>query len=114
MIVHNAFISGESPNFSIENILIGSVVLSGPLMKIFMITSSRDSANASMEPEITAGKIDGSVIVLNTVTFDAPKSIAASSIDMSKSASLDLTFISTNGIQKVVCARTNVNIPKSN
>ena len=67
-----------------------------------MIISSNDNAKASIAPESTAGKIIGNVIVLNTVSFDAPKSIAASSIDKSNPASLDLTFISTNGVQNVV------------
>ena len=60
--VHNALISGVTPVFSWVYTLIGNVDSLGPLIKILITTSSIDMANASSEPEITAGIIRGNVI----------------------------------------------------
>jgi hypothetical protein len=112
IIVHNALISGDNPNFNIEKILIGKVVLSEPDTKKFIITSSKDNANASIAPESIPGNVSGKIIVVNTLNLLAPRSIAASSIELSNPENLALTTISTNGMQKVACDKTKVVMPK--
>ena len=74
--VHNALISGVTAVFSCVYTLIGSVDKRGPFTKILITTSSMDMANASNEPEITAGIINGSVISRNARKGPAPRSLA--------------------------------------
>lgn len=109
--VQRAFISGDSPNLSIENIFIGRVVLAGPDTKKFIITSSKDNIKAIMAPAAMPGNIFGSTIVKNTFSLLAPKSIAASSMEESNPEILALTIINTKGILKVAWENTSVPIP---
>ena len=91
--VHNALISGVTPVLSCVYTLIGSVDRRGPFTKILITTSSIDMANASSEPEITAGIIKGSVISRKALNGPAPRSLAASSSAGSMPASLAFTSI---------------------
>ena len=80
-IVAKALISGDTPNLTLEKINMGNVVAPGPETKLEITKSSRESVNASSQPEIIAGKIIGSVISQMTLAGFAPRSIAASSRD---------------------------------
>ena len=92
--VQRAFISGVTPVFIWVYTLIGKVDSLGPLIKILITTSSMDMANASKDPDTTAGMIKGSVISKNARMEDAPRSLAASSRDGSIPTSLAFTSIS--------------------
>ncbi|EPS49266.1 hypothetical protein CFSAN002369_12555 [Clostridium botulinum CFSAN002369] len=70
----SAFISGVTPNLTIENILSGKVLLSGPAAKKLIITSSKDSVKASSAPDIIPGDITGSVTFVKVCQGVAPKS----------------------------------------
>ena len=83
--VAKAFNSGVTPVLTLEKTNIGKVVAPGPAKKLAMTTSSNESAKASNHPAISDVAINGKVILKNTVEGLAPKSIAASSIDLSKS-----------------------------
>ena len=100
--VDRAFTSGVTPVLTIAIILIGSVVLPGPHVKKLIITSSNDNENASMAPDVIPGISRGKVICIKVLTLLAPKSIAASSKDLSNPANLALTFITTNGMENVI------------
>ena len=97
-------ILGLSPRRTDENTFIGSVVEFGPATKLAITTSSSDSVNASSQPDTSAGAMIGSVIRKNTLIRLAPRSIAASSSDLSSSASRDDTTTVTNASVKVTCA----------
>lgn len=88
-IVANAFISGETPSRTLENINIGRVVAPGPETKLAMTRSSKDRVNDKSHPEIIAGNIIGRVMSHKTRSGLAPKSIAASSNDSLISVNLD-------------------------
>ena len=87
-------------------------MLPGPHVKKLIITSSIDNEKASIAPDVTPGINSGNVTFKNVFTLFAPKSIAASSKDLSKPAILALTFITTNGIEKVICAKVILPNPK--
>jgi len=70
-----------------EKTSIGSVVAPGPETKLAMTRSSKESVNASSQPDITAGMIIGRVMIKNTFSGVAPRSIAASSMERSSSRS---------------------------
>ena len=88
-IVANAFISGETPSRTLENINIGRVVAPGPDTKLAITKSSNDKVNDSSHPAIIAGNMIGRVISHNTLRGLAPKSIAASSNESLISVNLD-------------------------
>src|SRR5690349_6688268 len=100
----SALILGLRPRRTVEKIFIGSVVASGPATKLEITTSSSDSVNASSQPDSSAGAMIGSVITKNTLTRVAPRSIAASSSDLSRSARREDTITDTNARVKVTCA----------
>ncbi len=77
-----------------------SVVLCGPQVKKLITTSSNDNENASIAPDNTPGIISGSVTFLNVKILFAPRSIHASSKDLSNPASLALTVITTKRNRK--------------
>ena len=81
IIVESALISGETPNRTAENILIGSVVADGPAVKDAMTKSSNESVNAKSQPEITAGAMIGKVTNRKASKAEQPRSSAASSSD---------------------------------
>ena len=83
-----AFNSGVTPNLTLEKTKIGRVVAPGPAMKLAITTSSREIAKASSQPAIIDGKIMGRVILKKTVEGLAPRSMAASSREISNSLSL--------------------------
>ena len=56
----------------------GRVVDPGPEVKLAITRSSRDKVNDKSQPEITAGRIIGSVIKINVRNGVQPKSRAAS------------------------------------
>ncbi len=86
IIVAKAFNSGVTPVRTLENTKIGKVVAPGPAKKLAITTSSSDKAKDNSQPANKEGEIIGKVILKNTVEGLAPRSIAASSSDMSKSA----------------------------
>src|SRR5882724_10794822 len=92
---------------------IGSVVAPGPVTKLAITRSSSESAKASIQPDATAGQINGSVTVSNVRNGGQPRSIAASSRLMSKVTSRDCTTTATKHSVKVVCAITMVQKPRS-
>ena len=65
-----------------------------------------------MAPDVIPGISRGKVICIKVLTLFAPKSIAASSKDLSNPANLALTFITTNGMENVIWA--NVILPNPN
>ena len=77
-IVETAFISGVTPSRTIEYIFIGRVVDPGPDVKLAITRSSSDRVKDKSQPEITAGRIIGSVISINVLNGVQPKSSAAS------------------------------------
>ena len=77
-IVETAFISGVTPSLTIEYIFIGRVVDPGPEVKLAITRSSSDRVKDKSHPEITAGRIIGSVIRINVLNGVHPKSSAAS------------------------------------
>ncbi len=101
-IVANALTSGDIPNRKLEKITIGKVVAPGPATKLAITTSSKDKAKANNHPKIIEGAIIGRVTTKKTFNGDAPKSKAASSIDLSKSCNRDWTTIVTYDKVKVV------------
>ena len=111
--VESAFTSGETPFFTMPKIFNGKVVLSAPVVKKLMTTSSNDIVNANMPPDMTPGIIIGSVTRINVLNSFAPKSLAASSMEESKPDILERTVITTKGIEKVICDRMSVSIPVS-
>ena len=100
----SALILGFRPMRTDENIFIGSVVASGPATKLEITTSSSDSVNAISQPDISAGMMIGKVITKNTLTRLAPRSIAASSSDLSSSAKREEMITVTNAMVKVTWA----------
>ena len=97
-------ILGLSPRRTDENTSIGSVVELGPATKLAITTSSSESVKASSQPETSAGAMIGSVIRKNTLIRFAPRSIAASSSDLSSSDRREDTTTVTNARVKVTCA----------
>src|SRR5690606_35183209 len=83
--VASALIFGLRPRRTEENTFIGSVVELGPATKLAITTSSSDRVKASSQPDTSAGAMIGSVIRKNTLIRFAPRSIAASSSDLSSS-----------------------------
>ena len=77
-IVETAFISGVTPSRTIEYIFIGRVVDPGPEVKLAITRSSSDRVKDKSQPEITAGRIIGSVIRINVLSGVHPRSSAAS------------------------------------
>src|SRR5258705_6291085 len=70
---------------------IGSVVAPGPVVKLATTRSSSDSVKASIQPDASAGAINGKVTVRNVLSGGQPRSIAASSRLVSKLRSRDFT-----------------------
>src|SRR4249919_1543169 len=110
--VASALIFGLSPRRTDENTFIGKVVDEGPLAKLATTRSSIDSVKASSQPETSAGMMIGNVIWKNTCTRLAPRSIAASSMDLSSSPRREETTTVTKATQKVTCAIQIVVMPR--
>src|SRR5579859_8266985 len=104
----SALISGDTPRRTFEKITIGCVVAEGPVTKEEITRSSTDRVKASSQPAIKAGAISGRVITRNTFNGRAPRSIAASSSDMSICARRERTTTVTKDRQKVIWAMTMV------
>ena len=100
----SAFILGFKPMRTVENIFIGSVVASGPATKLEITTSSNERVKANSQPDTRAGIIIGKVITKNIFNRFAPKSMAASSSDLSSSANRDEMMTVTKAIVKVTWA----------
>src|SRR4029453_17230813 len=83
MSVPMTFTWGGSPTRVAPQIHNGKVVVV-PAVKLVTTKSSIDSANASIMPEATAGRMIGKVIRQNVVHGLAPRSAAASSMDRSR------------------------------
>ena len=111
MIVASALILGFSPKRTEEKTLIGSVVEPGPVTKLEITTSSSDSVNASSQPATSAGAMIGRVIWKNTLIRLAPRSIAASSSDLSSSDMREEITTVTNASVNVTCAIQIVSTP---
>jgi hypothetical protein len=99
-----AYTSGVTPVFVSSMTLSGKVLLPGPVVKKLMIISSIDKVNAKNAPDITPGMIIGKVTVKKVLNLFAPRSMAASSTDLSKPANLAFTVNTTKGMLKVACA----------
>lgn len=69
-----AFITGDMPNLTIENICNGSVVEPGPATKNVITKSSMDSVNAIKNAATIPGKATGIITFLNVVNLAAPRS----------------------------------------
>ena len=106
--VDKAFTSGETPFRTIPKIFNGNVVLFGPAVKKLTTTSSNDMVSASIPPDITPGAIIGNVTLIKVWNSFAPKSLAASSIDLSKPDKRARTVITTKGMEKVICEMIKV------
>ena len=85
MIEAKALISGESPRLMEEKISMGRVVDSGPAIKLVITTSSMDMVKESKKAAISAGMSEGSMTAKKTLSGPAPKSLAASSMEVSSS-----------------------------
>ena len=83
-----ALISGETPNRILEKITIGSVELPGPLTKLAITKSSKLRVNDNSQAAIMDGRIRGRMIDRNTNGCLPPRSLAASSRDLSISRNL--------------------------
>ena len=93
--VAKALILGETPKRTEENTTIGKVVAPGPEAKLAITKSSKDKLNDTNQPATSAGEIIGTVIKKKVLSGVAPKSIAASSIDISSSRNLEDTTTAT-------------------
>jgi hypothetical protein len=96
----------------LEKITMGSVEAPGPVTKLAITRSSSDSVKASSQPAISAGAITGSVMSKKTRTGRAPRSIAASSSELSMPESRDCTTTATKAMQKVTWAMVTVVMPR--
>ena len=85
MMVARALISGDRPRRTEEKISIGSVVESGPAMKLAITRSSIDMVKASKKAATSDGIKAGKITAKKTLIGPAPKSIAASSMEISNS-----------------------------
>src|SRR5690606_32100272 len=74
MIVASALISGVMPRRTVEKIIIGSVFVEGPAVKLAMTWSSSERVNASSQPENIAGTMMRSVNTKNNFSGRMPKS----------------------------------------
>jgi len=86
--VEIALITGEMPNLTIENICNGNVVELGPATKNVMTKSSIERVNAMKNAATIPGSAIGIITFQSAIDLVAPKSYAASIIDLSKSWSL--------------------------
>ena len=68
--------------------------------------------SSTSQPETSAGAMIGRVIWKNTRTRLAPRSMAASSIDLSSSDSREEMTTATKATQKVTCAIQIVVMPR--
>ena len=92
---------------------IGNVVAPGPVVKLAITRSSSDRVKASIQPDASAGAINGSVTVRKVLSGGQPRSIAASSRLVSKVRSRDCTTTVTKQAVSVVCAIVMVQKPRS-
>src|SRR6516164_11414297 len=91
---------------------IGKVVAPGPVVKLAITRSSRESVKASIQPDTSAGAINGSVMVKNVFHGGQPRFIAASSRLLSKLSSRDCTTTVTKHMVSVVWAMLTVQKPR--
>ena len=113
MIEAKALISGDRPRLMEEKISIGNVVDSGPAIKLVITTSSIDIVNDSKKAAISAGMSEGNITEKNTFKGPAPKSLAASSMDVSSSKKRERITTVAYAEQKVTCANHMAAIPLS-
>ena len=71
-----------------------------------------DNVNARRAPAVMPGFNTGSVTAKNVRIRSAPRSILASSMEISYPESLARTLKITYGTQKVTCAMISVSIPR--
>jgi hypothetical protein len=83
------------------------------VVKLAITRSSSDSVNASIQPAAIAGRISGSVTLMNARAGPQPRSIAASSRLRSSAPSRDCTTTATKHRVSVVCAIVTVQKPRS-
>lgn len=69
-----AFITGEIPNLTMENICSGSVVEPGPATKKVITKSSIDKVKAMKNAAIMPGIATGIITFFNAINFVAPRS----------------------------------------
>ena len=99
-------IVGLSCSLNPVHIWIGIVVLSNPAKNNTITTSSKDVTNANKAPEITPGKISGSVIFIKVFTGLLPRLAAALVTLWSNPDNVAVTVITTNGVPYIICAKT--------
>ena len=104
--VATARIVGLNCSLKPVHICIGIVVFSNPAKNNTTTTSSKDVTKANNPPEITPGKIRGSVIFINVFTGLLPKLAAALVTLWSKPESVAVTVITTNGVPSIIWANT--------
>ena len=85
MMVAKALISGDRPRRTEEKITIGKVLESGPAIKLVITRSSIDMVKPKRKAAISDGISAGKITAKKTLIGPAPKSIAASSIEISSS-----------------------------
>ena len=93
--VAKALILGDTPKRTEEDTTIGKVVAPGPEAKLAITKSSSDRLKDNNQPATNAGEIIGTVIRKKVLRGVAPRSIAASSIDMTNSRNLEDTTTAT-------------------
>jgi hypothetical protein len=82
-------------------------------VKLEITRSSIDRVKASIQPEMMAGAMTGSVTWKKVFTGGAPRSMAASSSERSKLIRRDCTTTATKHMVKVMCASVIVRKPRS-
>ena len=100
MALDRALTSGVTPIRIMEKTRTGRVVDPGPETKKVMTKSSMDSVKARRAPPRIPGMIKGKVIRRKVCHSLAPRSLAASSKVMSKSARRALTTTATKEMLK--------------
>ena len=111
IMVASAFIFGLTPSRTLEKTFIGKVVEPGPETKLAITKSSNDNVKPKSHAANKAGEMMGRVITKKTFNGDAPKSIAASSIERSTSRNRDERMTVTKAVLKVTWAIKIVSIP---
>ncbi len=88
-----------------ENICHGIVRCLKLPTKSTTTTSSKEVMKANSEPEITPGRISGTITLKNVVVGDAPRLAEARIRLLSKPTSVAVTVMTTKGVPSAACAR---------
>lgn len=91
--------TGETPLLSMPQMMIGRVFFF-PMIKKVTKNSSKEIANVSIRAPIMDDRMSGNVTYRNVWILLAPRSLAASSTDMSNPSSLEFMISTAKGAQK--------------